>query len=142
MIGKYLVGTGGSAAKRNLHLSALRGFFDRMGQRRVVLQNPAASITGVKGTVVEGKTPEITIDQARKLIASVKTTCAVKVKDQKPLEFVSGLLSIALSGLLSYPFCRQRVGSRFILPQTESASMAGFPGRIYFTKVPSIMFIL
>ena len=30
--GKYLVGLGGSAAKRNLHLSALRGFFDRLVQ--------------------------------------------------------------------------------------------------------------
>ena len=30
MIGQYLVGLGGSAAKRNLALSALRGFFDRL----------------------------------------------------------------------------------------------------------------
>src|SRR6476661_9078862 len=30
MVGQYLVGLGGSAAKRNLHLSALRGFFDRL----------------------------------------------------------------------------------------------------------------
>ena len=32
MVGQYLVGLGGSAAKRNLHLSALRGFFDRLVQ--------------------------------------------------------------------------------------------------------------
>ena len=30
MVGQYLVGLGGSPAKRNLHLSALRGFFDRL----------------------------------------------------------------------------------------------------------------
>jgi integrase/recombinase XerD len=30
MVGQYVVGLGGSAAKRNLHLSALRGFFDRL----------------------------------------------------------------------------------------------------------------
>ena len=83
MVGQYLVGLGGSAAKRNLHLSALRGFFDRLVQRHVVLLNPAASVSGVKETVVEGKTPEITIDQARKLIASVKTTYTVKAKGQK-----------------------------------------------------------
>src|SRR5262245_31663351 len=29
MVGMYLASLGGSAAKRNLHLSALRGFFDR-----------------------------------------------------------------------------------------------------------------
>jgi hypothetical protein len=28
MVGQYLVGLGGSAAKRNLHLSQFRGFFD------------------------------------------------------------------------------------------------------------------
>src|SRR5689334_14861453 len=30
MIGHYLASLGGSPAKRNLHLSALRGFFDRL----------------------------------------------------------------------------------------------------------------
>ncbi len=55
-----------------------------MVQRHVVLLNPAASVSGVKETVVEGKTPEITIEQARKLIASIKTTYTVKAKGQKP----------------------------------------------------------
>ena len=80
MVGQYITGLGGSAAKRNQHLVALRGFFDRLVQRHVVLINPAASVRGVKETVVEGKTPEITIDQARKLIASVKTTYTVREK--------------------------------------------------------------
>src|SRR5438270_7319158 len=73
MVGQYLVGLGGSAAKRNLHLAALRGFFDRLVNRHVVILNPAASVKGVKDTVVEGKTPEISIDQARTLLASVDT---------------------------------------------------------------------
>ena len=60
MVGQYLVGLGGSAAKRNLHLSALRGFFDRLVNRHVVILNPAASVKGVKDQVIEGKTPEIT----------------------------------------------------------------------------------
>src|SRR5258705_13203148 len=30
MVGRYLVSLGGSPSKRNLHLSALRGFFDRL----------------------------------------------------------------------------------------------------------------
>ena len=61
IVGKYLVDLGGSAAKRKLHLSALRGFFERLVQRHVVLLNPAASVTGVKEKVVEGKTLEISI---------------------------------------------------------------------------------
>src|SRR5438105_4929963 len=44
MIGRFLTGLGGSAAKRNLHLSALRGFFDRLVNRHVVILNPAASV--------------------------------------------------------------------------------------------------
>ena len=49
MVGQYLVGLGGSPAKRNLHLSALRGFFDRLVQRHVVILNPAASVQGRQG---------------------------------------------------------------------------------------------
>ena len=33
--------------------------------------NPAASVSGVKEQVIEGKTPEITLDQTRKLVASI-----------------------------------------------------------------------
>ncbi len=63
MVGQYLVGLGGSSAKRNLHLSALRGFFDRMVNRHVCILNPAASVKGVKEQVIEGKTPEIGVEQ-------------------------------------------------------------------------------
>jgi integrase/recombinase XerD len=108
MVGKYLVGLGGSAAKRNQYLSALRGFFDRMVQRHVVLHNPAASVSGVKEMVVEGKTPEITIDQARKLIASVGTTYTVKVNRQGAQEIVSvvGLRDRAILATPAYTACR------------------------------------
>src|SRR3954462_13481515 len=39
MVGQYLVGLGSSPSKRNLHLAALRGFFDRLVQRHVVMLN-------------------------------------------------------------------------------------------------------
>jgi integrase/recombinase XerD len=73
MVGQYLVGLGGSPAKRNLHLPALRGFFDRMVNRHVCILNPAASVKGEKEQVMEGKAPEITIEQARKLLAAEPT---------------------------------------------------------------------
>ena len=72
LVGQYLVALGGSPSKRNQHLAALRGFFDRLVQRHVVLLNPAASVSGVKEQVIEGKTPEITLEQTRKLLASIK----------------------------------------------------------------------
>jgi integrase/recombinase XerD len=94
MIGQYLVGLGGSAAKRNLHLSALRGFFDRLVNWHVVILNPAASVKGVKETVMEGKTPEISIDQARALLASVDTATLIGKRDK------------AILATLAYTACR------------------------------------
>jgi len=77
MVGQYLVGLGGSAAKRNQHLAALRGFFDRLVNRHVVILNPAASVKGVKEQVIEGKTPDITLEQARTLLAGDGVTRAL-----------------------------------------------------------------
>ncbi len=94
MVGQYLVGLGGSAAKRNLHLSALRGFFDRLVNRHVVILNPAASVRGVKDQVIEGKTPEITVEQARTLLASVDTGHIVGLRDR------------AILATLAYTACR------------------------------------
>ncbi len=77
MIGQYLVGLGGSPAKRNLALSAIRGFFDRLVTRHVVVLNPAASVRGVKDKVIEGKTPLITLQQDRTLMAAIEVTRTV-----------------------------------------------------------------
>src|SRR5271166_4315821 len=94
MVGQYLAALGGSAAKRNQHLAALRGFFDRLVQRHVVILNPAASVKGVKEQVIEGKTPEITLDQARTLIRSVDTGHVVGLRDR------------AILAALAYTVCR------------------------------------
>ncbi|MDQ2622343.1 MAG: site-specific integrase [Actinomycetota bacterium] len=93
-VGQYLVALGGSAAKRNLHLAALRGFFDRLVNRHVVILNPAASVRGVKEQVIEGKTPEITVEQARTLLASVDTGHVVGLRDR------------AILATLAYTACR------------------------------------
>jgi integrase/recombinase XerD len=108
MVGQYLTALGGSPAKRNQHLAALRGFFDRLVNRHVVILNPAASVKGVKDTVVEGKTPEITIDQARKLLASIKLSREVKTKEGEPVEvpLVVGLRDRAILATLAYTACR------------------------------------
>ncbi len=103
MVGKYLVGLGGSPAKRNLHLSALRGFFDRLVQRHVVVLNPASSVKGVKEHVVEGKTPEITIDQAQTLLKCIRTTYK---KKGTQVANVVGLRDRAILATLAYTACR------------------------------------
>ena len=107
-VGQYLVGLGGSAAKRNLHLAALRGFFDRLVQRHVVILNPAASVRGVKDQVIEGKTPEISIEQARTLLASIKLSREVKTEQGETVEMplVVGLRDRAILATLAYTACR------------------------------------
>jgi integrase/recombinase XerD len=103
MVGQYLGGLGGAAAKRNQHLSALRGFFDRLVQRHVCFINPAASAKGIKEQVVEGKTPEITIEQARRLLQSVDTGHLVGLRDR------------AILGMLAYTACRAGAVARLRL---------------------------
>jgi integrase/recombinase XerD len=107
MVGQYLVSLGGSASKRNLHLAALRGFFDRLVQRHVVLLNPAASVRGVKEQVIEGKTPEITVEHARTLLASIKLSRVVKTKEgESEIPLLVGLRDKAILATLAYTACR------------------------------------
>ncbi len=94
MVGQYLVSLGGSAAKRNQHLAALRGFFDRLVNRHVCVLNPASSVKGVKEQVIEGKTPEIGVEQARRLLASINCGHVVGLRDR------------AIVATLAYTACR------------------------------------
>jgi integrase/recombinase XerD len=111
MVGQYLVGLGGSPAKRNLHLSALRGFFDRLVQRHVAILNPASSVRGVKDQVIEGKTPEITIDQARTLLASIVTSHVVGKRDR------------AILATLAYTACRAGAVAKLRLQDFQNEGM-------------------
>ena len=108
MLGQYLVGLGGSPSKKNLHLAALRGFFDRLVSRHVVILNPAASVKGIKERVVEGKTPEITIEQARQLLASVDTSTLIGQRDK------------AILATLAYTACRAGAVARLRLGDYRS----------------------
>ena len=71
-----------SVATRKQHLAAIRHFFDGQVTRHAILLNPALSVRGERYQVVEGKTPEITVAQARKLLASIKTTTVVGLRDR------------------------------------------------------------
>jgi site-specific recombinase XerD len=81
MVGTYFNQLQGSPAKRKLYLAALRGFFDALVIRHVVVLNPAASVRGERYQVIEGKTPEITVEQARTLMKSIHTVTAVGLRD-------------------------------------------------------------
>src|SRR5918911_9888 len=63
-----------SVATRKQQLAALRHFFDDLVTRHAMILNPALSVRGDRYEAVEGKTPEITVAGARKLLTSVDTS--------------------------------------------------------------------
>lgn len=82
LIGAYFDQHTGATPTRKLHLAAIRAFFDVLVNRHVVVLNPAATVRGERYSVIEGKTPEITRDQARTLLASIAVTEPVGRRDR------------------------------------------------------------
>jgi integrase/recombinase XerD len=81
---------------------------DRLVNRHVVILNPAASVRGVKEKVIEGRTPEITVDQARTLLASVDTGHIVGLRDR------------AILATLAYTACRAGAVAKLRLGDFQS----------------------
>ena len=81
-VGQYLDELEFAPATKKLHLSALRHFFDQLVSRHVVILNPASSVRGERLQVVEGRTPEITVKQARHLLGSIDTSHAIGLRDK------------------------------------------------------------
>ena len=71
-----------SVATRKQHLAAIRHFFDGLAVRHAVVFNPALSVRGERYQVVEGKTPEITVKDARTLLTSMDTSTLVGLRDR------------------------------------------------------------
>lgn len=69
------------ASKKQV-LAGLRHFFDGMVTRHAIALNPAASVRAERYQVLEGKTPEITVKQARALLKSIDTTDIVGLRDK------------------------------------------------------------
>lgn len=82
VVGQYMDELPGSPPTKKQHLAAIRGLFDKLVTRHVVLLNPAASVRGERYQVIEGKTPEITPAQARALLSSISTDQVVGLRDR------------------------------------------------------------
>ena len=85
LAGEYVGQLPGSPPTKNQALAALRHFFDGLVMRHAVALNPFASVSGVKHSVAEGATPEISIEQARKLLHSVDVAHVVGLRDRAVL---------------------------------------------------------
>jgi integrase/recombinase XerD len=82
MIGGYFDEMGASIPTKKLALAAIRRFFDALTVRHVVVLNPALSVRGERYEVVEGKTPAISPEQARMLLASLDVGSAAGLRDR------------------------------------------------------------
>lgn len=100
MVGAYFRDHAGSVATRKLDLAAVRGLFDLLVTRHAIPFNPALSVRGERHVVVDGKTPEIPVEQAKRLLASIRTHHA------DGLASVVGLRDKAILGVLTYTAAR------------------------------------
>jgi site-specific recombinase XerD len=85
LAGEYMQSLEGSAPTKNQALAALRHFFDALVTRHAVPLNSFASVRGQKHSVTEGKTTEISIEQARKLFRTIDTGNVVGLRDRAVL---------------------------------------------------------
>src|SRR5690606_18945393 len=81
-VGRYIDGLSYSPATKQLHLAALRKFFDELVVRHVILLNPAASVRGERLQVLEGRTPAMSVRDARRLLNSIDDCHVVGLRDR------------------------------------------------------------
>jgi site-specific recombinase XerD len=119
MVGGYFDVHPGAISTRKAELAAIRRFFDVLVTRHVLVLNPALSVKGERYQVVEGLTPEISVSQARSLLASIS------------INTMAGLRDRAVIGILIYTAARagaiaalkvkhlQHDGSQYVLRFAE-----------------------
>ena len=82
MVARFIDEYPGSVPSRKLALAALRSFFDLLTVRQAIFLNPASSVRGERHSVIEGKTPEISKEQVRALLASIDLSRPVGLRDR------------------------------------------------------------
>ena len=78
----FIEGLAPSVANQKMALAALRQFFDLLVTRHGALLNPFHSVRGPPMGSSDGKTPEITASQARRLLASIDCSRPVGLRDR------------------------------------------------------------
>ena len=88
------LGRGHAVPTVKLRLAAIRHLFDWMVTGQVVPSNPAHAVRGPSYSTKKGKTPVLSQEEARHLLASI------------PADTISGKRDRALIGLMTYSFAR------------------------------------
>ena len=104
LAGRFLRDLPVSDATKNQALAALRHFFDALVTRHAVVLNPFHSVRGVQHQVVDGKTPEISLSQARRLFAAIELDSPMGLRDRAMLG------TLITTGCRIGALCRLRVG--------------------------------
>jgi site-specific recombinase XerD len=94
VVAAYIETFPGAAPSVKQHLAAIRQCFDWLVAGGVLANNPAASVRGPKYVIKKGKTPVLSNEQARALIASIDPGT------------IAGLRDRALIGAMVYTFAR------------------------------------
>lgn len=81
-VGLYMDSLPLSTASKKQVLAGIRHFFDGLVTRHAIALNPALSVRTERYSVIEGKTPEITVKQARELLQSIDITDLVGLRDK------------------------------------------------------------
>ena len=87
------------------HLAALRMLFDWLVTGHVIEVNPAHAVRGPRYVVKKGKTPVLTAEEARTLLASIGAPAAGRAPEEHPPS-VKDLRDRALIGVMVYTFAR------------------------------------
>lgn len=81
-VGRYIDEHPGSAPTKKLHLAAIRGLFDKLVVRHVMLLNPALSVRGPRYQAVDGRTPGFASTEVRQLFQSIAGSDVVSLRDR------------------------------------------------------------
>jgi integrase/recombinase XerD len=81
-VGRYLDGLPDAPSSKKVYLAAIRRLFDLLVTRHAVVLNPATSVRGDRLTVIEGRTPEITAQQVRRLLSCIDLSHVVGLRDR------------------------------------------------------------
>ena len=92
----------GGAATKNQVLAGLRHFFDALDAPHAAALNPFQSVRGVKNPLGKDRTPEVSVKQARELLASMDTRHVINLRDRAVLG------TFVCTGARVGAFCRLR----------------------------------
>lgn len=124
LVGQYFDELTITTPSKKVYLAGIRAFFDVLVERHVVALNPARSVRTERFSAMEGRTPEITVDQARRLLASIELKSIVDLRDRALISTL--IYTAARAGAVAKLRVKDFVneGTQFVLKFSEKGGKA------------------